>query len=219
LIQQFSYRILQKWAIIFCLLILARAATAQSDYSDSIVQEILEEQDSVYSSPIQSQSDSIIYRSTPDSTIMRMQKMKEFAYANDPEYWIKQEKVEPTPGSNAGWQAFFTLLQYLAYGIFIFVLIYILVRILSDSKIILFKRRAKPIVDSQEEEPAEEKDLMTLIQEAEAQTEYRLAARYRYMQLLEHLHARQLIGCMEILRTGIISGNWEPILLRLNSDI
>jgi hypothetical protein len=73
------------------------------------------------------------------------------------------------------------------------VLIYILVRILSDSKIILFKRRAKPIVDSQQEEPAEEKVLMTLIQEAEAQTEYRLAARYRYMQLLEHLHARQLI--------------------------
>ena len=38
-------------------------------------------------------SDEAVFRSVPDSTVRRMQKEKEFAYANDPQYWVKEKKV------------------------------------------------------------------------------------------------------------------------------
>ena len=163
---------------------------AQSDFpADSIVTNIEAEQDTVYST--QSAGDSTTYRSTPDSTITRLQQMKAFEYANDPDYWKKKEVAKPR--SNEASQLFWTLFEYLLFGVFIVALLYILFRILADSKIILWKRKSRQVASQQGDNEIEEKDLLSLIAEAEQLQQFRLAARYRYMQLLEDLNTRQLI--------------------------
>jgi len=193
LIRQLLYQCLQKWATILCLVLLSNGARAQSDFpADSVVDEFEQAADTVSSSP-QLANDTITYRSTPDSAVKRMQQMKEFAYANDPDYWTKKKEAPRRRTSSSIWDFLGTIFQYLFFGIFIVVLIYILVKILSDSKIILFKRKTKQMDVSNEEEVVEEKDLSSLIMAAERQEQFRLATRYRYMQLLENLNARQLI--------------------------
>ncbi len=194
MIRHRPYQLLQKWATVLCLLLLSLGTRAQSDYpADTATEEFEQAQDTVSSStkPI---IDSITFRSTPDSTILRMQQMKEFAYANDPAYWSKKEAIEPRRESNSGWVVLGAALQFILFAVFIVVLLYILVKILSDSKIILFKRKSKQMDGAKEEEIVDERDLSSLIQEAEAQDQFRLAARYRYMQLLENLNGRQLIS-------------------------
>jgi len=158
-----------------------------------VIDEFEQAQDTISSSP-QHVTDTITYRSTPDSVVARMQHLKEFAYANDPDYWTKKKEAPPRRRSDSVWDFLGAMLQYLLFGIFIVVLLYILVKILSDSKIILFKRKTKQIADApNEEQVVEETDLSNLILAAEAKDQFRLATRYRYMQLLENLNTRQLI--------------------------
>ena len=193
MISHLPYQYLRKWATILCLILLSIGTRAQSDFpTDSVVDEFEQAPDTVSSSP-QPVNDTITFRSTPDSIVARMQQMKEFAYANDPDYWTKKKEIPPRRRSSSIWDVLGAVLQYLLFGIFIVVLIYILVKILSDSKIILFKRKTKQMDVPTEEEVVEEKDLASLILAAETKEQFRLATRYRYMQLLENLNARQLI--------------------------
>jgi Domain of unknown function (DUF4129) len=135
--------------------------------------------------------DTVVYRSTPDSAIAHFQGQKEFAYANDPDYWTKKKE---TP-NRSGWVLFLlsTAFRYLLFGLFIVVLIYVLFRLLSENKIILFRRNKKWSASSSVEEASEQMDLSSLVAGAEANKQFRLAARYLYLQLLEAMDSRQLI--------------------------
>ena len=197
---------MKRWAVATCLALASFIATAQSEVaiSDTVVYDMEEESDTSYATASRV-SDTVIYRSTPDSTILRLQQMKEFAYANDPEYWKKKEVPKPKKRSSRATPLLDTALEYLFFGIFIVVLVYVLFRLLSDSKILLFKRKSRHIQTAELEQVINEKDLSNLITEAEQQEQYRLAARYRYMQLLEELNTRHII------RTHSELTNWDYI--------
>jgi hypothetical protein len=175
---------------VLCFLLLPFLVRAQSDFqADTLVQEEFEpEEDSPYSA-VDREPDTVIYRSTPDSVIAQLQSQKDFAYANDAAYWKK------APPRRSSWGLFIlsAAFQYLLFGLFIVVLIYVLFRLLSENKIILFKRNKKLSTPSGEEETPEQLDLTSLIADAEMSKHFRLAARYRYLHLLEAMDARQLI--------------------------
>ena len=184
------YRFRQKWAILILLVLLPCVLHAQSnDYADTTAEEFEPAEDTIYTS-VQQANDTTVFRATPDSTIARLQQLKEFAYANDPEYWEKEKNPK-----RPGWGLIFlsAAFQYLLFGVFIIALLYILFKILADNKIILFKRKKTQVGVGGSEEVLEENDLSSLIGIAEQQGLFRLAARYRYMQLLENMNARQLI--------------------------
>ena len=175
---------------VLCLLLLPFLVNAQSDFqADTISREVFEQaEDSAYSA-VEREPDTVIFRSTPDSVIASLQNQQDFAYANDPAYWKKD------PPRRSPWALFIlsTAFRYLLLGLFIVVLIYVLFRLLSKNKIILFKGNKKFRTPSGEGERPEQLDLSNLIADAEMNKHFRLAARYRYLQLLEAMDARQLI--------------------------
>ena len=189
----------------FCILLVPIVGNAQSaPYADtSAMEEYQEDEDSVYAA-VDETPDSVIFRSTPDSAITRLQGMKEFVYANDPAYWKKEKEVSPKRSS---WALFFlsVAFRYLLFAVFIIALIYLLFKVLTENKIILFKRKKKWSANSNEEEVEEQADLTNLISDAEQNGDFRLAARYRYVQLLQEMDSRQLIR-MHADRT-----NWDYV--------
>ena len=63
--------------------------------------------------------DSFAFRSVPDSVIKNLQNRKEFAYANDPEYWQREEEED----NNNKYRIFRHFLKYLVWAIVIAVLV------------------------------------------------------------------------------------------------
>jgi hypothetical protein len=136
--------------------------------------------------------DSIVFRSVPDTTIARLKSSKEFEYANDPAYWKRKEEEVSGEDSNSNFDPF-QALRYLFVIVFIVVLVYAVWQILFQNKIVIFKRKKKFSSNEVEGEDAAQEDLPALISQAEHDSDFRLASRYRYLLLLQDLHARQLI--------------------------
>ena len=131
--------------------------------------------------------DSFSFRSVPDSVIKNLQNRKEFAYANDSEYW-KREEEESTKIN------FPPFLKYVAWGIVIGVLLFVLIKLLMANKILSFRKPKKFKSESQQdEELLERTDLGLLISEAEKKEQFRIATRYRFMKILQELDARSLV--------------------------
>ncbi len=176
--------------VVICLLMLPFLSVAQSDYNDtSTLNEVELENDTSFSM-LDTNSDTVISRSTPDSDVLRLQQLKEFAYANDPAYWKKRKNENTTEVTGY----FFSFFSYFLIAVFVVGFIYVLFKILTENKILLFKRKNKTSSGMHEEEEVESTtDLSTLIKEAESNQQFRLATRYRYLQLLQQLQERQLI--------------------------
>jgi len=175
--------------ILFCVLFVSHYSFAQADTTISST-EAQVDTSSVATDTAEADApvvDSIIFRAIPDTTVERLKRQKEFAYANDPEYWRKQQpRSTRTTVSFQG-------LEYVFLAIFVVVLIYIIVQILSKNRIVLFTKNKKFNEAYDAEENVEHTDLTTLINQAESARDFRLAARYRYLHLLNDLNERQLI--------------------------
>jgi hypothetical protein len=59
---------------------------------------VYEELESVEVTPPRQRIDTVIFRSVPDSVIIKLRSEKEFEYASDPSYWVK----EPPPVEDEG---------------------------------------------------------------------------------------------------------------------
>jgi hypothetical protein len=180
-------------------------AGAQQDLPpDSTVQEEYESESDTSYSVSETVPDTVIFRSTPDTAIARLQGLKEFAYANDPAYWKREQE---RPLQRPGWALMFlsNAFQYLLFGLFITALIYLLFKILTENKILLFKRNKKFTADVLGQETLEQEDISNLIAEAEQGGNFRMASRYRYLQLLQEMDSRQLI------RTHAELTNWDYV--------
>lgn len=130
--------------------------------------------------------DSFAFRSVPDSVITNLQNRKEFAYANDPEYWQTEEEERTTIRIPA-------FVQYIGWALIIAVLAYVVMRLLMANNILNFSKPKKIRSGSQDEELLERTDLAQLISEAEQKDLYRIATRYRFMKILQELDARNLV--------------------------
>lgn len=143
-----------------------------------------------------------VFRSVPDSVIKKLQKQKEFAYANDPSYWVREQE-EPEEDNWLDWLASRDWFRYMILTVMILVLLFVVVKIALANKLFTTGSRKSGIAE--EDELLQKNNLPTLIQEAEAQNNFRLAVRYRYMKVLQDMDERKII------QLNAQSTNWDYV--------
>jgi hypothetical protein len=142
-------------------------------------------------------------RQVPDSTVHSLKKKKEFAYANDPEYWVKEpeRQVETNSGSNSkGFWSYFneffsgTAIRTITYGVLIAFFLFVIYRIIVVNKLFLFysSKKMKAAVNDEAIDIADQ-NLDEKIQHAVAARDYRMAVRYMYLKALQLLNEKQWI--------------------------
>lgn len=142
-------------------------------------------------------------RKVPDSTVNSLQKQKDFAYANDPEYWAQEpeRQVETRSNSNSKgfWDYFNDLfagktIRTITYGILIAFFLFVIYRIIVVNRLFLFYsgKKAKT-AETDEAIDIEDDNLDEKIQRAVAAKEHRLAVRFMYLKALQLLNDKQWI--------------------------
>ncbi|HVS96070.1 MAG TPA: DUF4129 domain-containing protein [Puia sp.] len=143
-----------------------------------------------------SAGDSLVVRSVPDSMVAGWKKDPDFAYANDPRYWQRQQEEDR---SVPAWLIRLLSSAAFRYGIYIILgalLIYAIGRIMAENHVGIFYRQAKRSGARQEQAAGEsmtDEDLGRRLQESLANGDYRLAVRYCYLRSLRRLDERGLI--------------------------
>ena len=140
--------------------------------------------------------DSPPLRNIPDTTLTRWQQDPKFAYANDPQYWLRKPRSSPNDFNfrlarfllSKGFR--YTVLTLLA-GL----LLYAIVRIAMENKLTMFSRRKKKIKGTGEtdEELPEQEDVEERLRHYLQTGEKRQATRYLYLKTLLLLDQRNLI--------------------------
>ncbi|HYE55190.1 MAG TPA: DUF4129 domain-containing protein, partial [Chitinophagaceae bacterium] len=154
-------------------------------------------------------ADTPVFRQVPDSAIRRLQRQKEFEYANDPEYWVKADEDDASSDGTTyrrSWEDRISesWLRYVIFALLVGILLYAIVKIAISNKLILFKGTGPSMTD-EEQELLQQQNIRDLIAEAEQKQQFRLAVRYRYMQLLQDMDERQLI------QLDAKSTNWDYV--------
>ena len=141
-------------------------------------------------------SDEAILRSVPDTTVARMKKEKEFAYANDPAYWVK-EKVVYRKGF---WDYVFeffesSLVRVIFYVLVAGLVIFVLYRIIVVNELLIFytPKKQKKIFEETESSELDPRMIDQKIDEAIQQQKYHTAVRYLYLKTLYLLNDKNLI--------------------------
>jgi hypothetical protein len=142
-------------------------------------------------------SDTVVVRSVPDSVISRWKRDKDFAYANDPAYWIREA---PDPGPNNKFLRFLaSLLKGNGFTYFIYLLLgsilcFAIYKIMSENNLRLFYRPPGKKAEEVMGEPGLLKEeLDEEIQKAIGNLDFRLAVRYLYLKALNLLETEGLI--------------------------
>jgi hypothetical protein len=139
--------------------------------------------------------DTVLFRKVPDTEINRYKKDKDFAYANDPAYWVQ----EPPDNSSGFWIFLARLLASRAFRLFVYiflglVLLFALYKIISENKLYLFYRSPKKkIAGPQAIVGLQEENLEEKIQEAVQARDYRTATRYLFLKTLRLLSEEESI--------------------------
>lgn len=133
------------------------------------------------------------FRTVPDSVINNLQKQKEFAYANDPAYWKKDKPVNDEGDDWLGWLITRNWFRYMILTLMIAVLLFALIRIAVSNRLLMFSSKRRS-ADAEENELLQKENLAAMIQDAEAQNNFRLAVRYRYMKVLQDMDERKIIS-------------------------
>lgn len=136
--------------------------------------------------------DTFYFRQVPDSVATMLKSAADFAYANDPEYWVK-EKIEPSAiGEFLMYLARHEWIKVLLWFCFLGLLVFALVKIILANRLNLFYRSGK-----QQHLKADAvvipENYAELIKGAVATGDFRLAIRFHYLQTLQQLHEKKLI--------------------------
>lgn len=139
-----------------------------------------------------------VFRSVPDSTVARMQREKEFAYANDPGYWVKEKKVQ----RRSFWDYLFGFFASDAVRIIFYILIgalilFVLYRIIVVNDLFIFHSSRKKSLLSQESTVSKPDSIHidSHIQEAIEQKQFNSAIRFLFLKTLYLLNDKTLIDC------------------------
>lgn len=135
------------------------------------------------------------FRSVPFKIVDSLKQSKDYAYANDPEYWTKKKPKE----DSGFWEGFFRLIssdgfRWTMYIAFTALFLFIIYRILKVQGV--FDRRNKKL--KQEEEQHELTDVSADSLEARIRENYKLgnfreATRFHYLHLLKLLSLKEMI--------------------------
>ncbi|WP_143774284.1 DUF4129 domain-containing protein [Niastella vici] len=142
-------------------------------------------------------------RKVPDSTVNSLQKQKDFAYANDPEYWAHEQERQAETRSSSNNKSFWDYfngffagktIRTITYGILIAFFLFVIYRIIVVNKLFLFYsgKKAKA-TESDEAIDIADDNLDEKIQKAVAAKEHRLAVRFMYLKALQRLNDKQWI--------------------------
>ena len=198
--RQVQYYISGKLLLIFfaTILLSCPAALAQDTdttilYSDSTSIDTWEEDSENKAGKY---SDEAIFRSVPDTTVARMQRDKEFAYANDPEYWVKAKKVQ----KKAFWDYLFEFFASDVVRVIFYVLIgalilFVLYRIIVVNDLFIFNSSRKKTFRG-EDSIASELDPINIdnhLKEAIDQKRFNVAIRFLYLKTLYLLNDKKHI--------------------------
>ena len=141
-------------------------------------------------------NDSLVARSVPDSVVSAWKNAPGFAYANDPRYWRRMQQQDDSPPSwliqllsSAGFRAAI----YIILGA---LLLYAIVRIVTENQLGAFYRGARRSSGSGTapvDEPATEEDIDLRLQQSIDTGDFPQAVRYSYLRTLRLLDAQGLI--------------------------
>lgn len=169
--------------------------TGDSDTTGIAVAPVLEEQHAAYQEKVY-EADPASFRQVPDSAINKLKRQKDFAYANDPAYWVQEPQEEEKNGFLDSLFGFLsrdgvrTVLFILLIGFFLF----IVYRVLVVNNLYLFSRRStKKVAIDEGEGDIEDENLDERIIAAIDRKEHRLAVRFMYLKSLRLLKDRQWI--------------------------
>jgi hypothetical protein len=143
----------------------------------------------------------VVFRQVPDSTVRKLQKQKEFAYANDPAYWAREpESQVQTRSPRKGFWDYFNdffsgaAIRFITYGILIAFFLFVIYKIIVVNKLFLFYSSSKPkTADTGEDIGIDDENLDEKIQKAIDAKDHRLAVRFMYLKSLQLLNDRQWI--------------------------
>lgn len=136
--------------------------------------------------------DTFYFRQVPDSVATMLKSAADFAYANDPEYWVK-EKTEPSAiGEFLMYLARHEWIKVLLWFCFLGLLVFALVKIILANRLNLFYRSGKH-QHLKADAVVIPENYAELIKGAVATGDFRLAIRFHYLQTLQQLHEKKLI--------------------------
>lgn len=157
---------------------------------------ILEPTESDTSSINYYKPDSVVLRSVPDSVVQRLQGEKAFAYANDPQFWVKEESQDSKTIFDYlvdffGSTAVKTILYFLAIGAVVFIIF----RLIMTNNLLFYSSRKKhPDEETFLEQEVDPDSIDSKINEAVTAGNYRLAVRFLYLKTLFRLNDAGLIS-------------------------
>ena len=137
-------------------------------------------------------ADAVVFRTVPDSVITRWKNNRRFAYANDPDYWRRHKQEErDSSGSWLRSNGF----SYLIYALLAGVLLFAIIRIISENNGLFYRSRSRPSSagGGGETETSETENVDERIQYYLDRNDHRMAVRYLYLRTLRNLNDRGLI--------------------------
>ncbi len=190
------YRIIFGWMVLMLILLSTNKSSAQ-EAQDTItappIEEYVEDEEVGEYQQATLTADTPVLRNVPLPLVDSLKKSKVFEYANDPEYWIKEEK-NTKPGF---WDFVGRVLMNNAFRWFVYILLgslllWALYKIIISNNLFLFYSRNKKIKDESVEEEIhlEEATLDERIAKFIADKEYRPAIRYLYIKVLQQLNEK-----------------------------
>lgn len=154
------------------------------------VEDLEDETDSIVIPP----KDPPFLRTIPDAELNAKKKDPAFVYANDPAYWEKKKPKKKK--DNSFWDFFSTKeFRWIIYGLMGIVFLTVLYFFIVKQKLSFFSpgSRRKKTEAEQVFSPGSAPDYALLWKEAEANKDWRMALRYRFLQLLLDLDQKELI--------------------------
>lgn len=156
------------------------------------------------------QEASPVLRSVPDSIVKRMKQDKDFEYANDPSYWVrdKEEPVDQTDSWDGIYKFFsYEPIKWLAWIAAGLLLIFILYRVIVVNNLYVFHSSKKMNTAGEgPEEDLDENKIDEKIRNAIHQGKYREAVRFYYLKTL------QVLGEKGWIQLHAQSTNYEYVL-------
>lgn len=164
--------------------------------SESVVAPPVEEEQPVSGNTSTAIPEPFIFRNVPDSVAKKIQKQKDFAYANDASYWVNEPVAEERKGFWDYFYSFFSnvAVRTIVYSLLIAFFLFVIYRLVVVNKLFLFYS-SKKTKHNDDDEPMniEDETLDEKIQTAINQNDHRMAVRYMYLKALRLLNQRQWI--------------------------
>lgn len=143
----------------------------------------------------------VTLRTIPDSTIHRFKKDDNFAYANDPAYWQKEDDRSNSEGRRANWflRTLAAILQSKGFKYFIFILLtailgFALYKIMAENNWRIFQKSSpKSRTGGEENAEITEEDLEANLRKALLDKDFRMSVRYLFLKSLHLLNDHGMI--------------------------